>query len=118
MEIRLAPPCKRCGQPYLSGSNGICATCHTRQRRSSTATRAPRPPRCACGKPAVAIILAEVGYDVTYTVRLAVCAACLRLEQELEAPCLDLLGGARATPRLPGGVLRRQDDSWLRVDWP
>ncbi len=42
-----------------------------------------RRPMCDCGSPAVTIKLVKVGTNPQYTIRLPLCAACLKLEQEL-----------------------------------
>ena len=52
-----------------------------------TSPRKPRRvsgniPRCNCGQEAVAKAIVQVGFDVTYTVTLYLCRACLAYEQD------------------------------------
>ena len=118
MDIRLAPPCNRCRQPYLTGRKGVCNTCHSRDRRKSNLNRLPRPLLCACGKTAVAIILVEVGIDDVYTVRLAVCQDCLQSEQDFDPQDINLALGSIQHSPLPSHILKSRDHTWQRVDWP
>jgi hypothetical protein len=39
---------------------------------------------CDCGRPAVTVKMVKVGIDPQYTIRLLLCAECIKLEQELE----------------------------------
>jgi hypothetical protein len=39
--------------------------------------------RCDCGRLAITVRLVRVGSDPQYTIRLPLCPACLKLEQEL-----------------------------------
>ncbi|PWB49833.1 MAG: hypothetical protein C3F13_18520 [Anaerolineales bacterium] len=57
-------------------------------RRSAPAARRVgsrhRRLRCDCGLPAVVVKTVKVGSSPQYTIRLPLCPACLKLEQELQ----------------------------------
>jgi hypothetical protein len=93
-----ALPCHRCGRLYVEGRNGLCSAC--RQRKT---LHRPRRLRCDCGAPAVTVLLVPVGEAGEYTVRLALCAACLEQERRLRASLAERgLGAASSLERPPG----------------
>jgi hypothetical protein len=83
MFYKKAPPCKICGRMFASANRyRLCFACRTRLQRGRLTAR-QRTHTCDCGRPAVTIVTIKVGEDGMYTIRMPLCEACQRLEEEM-----------------------------------
>jgi hypothetical protein len=83
VEVIIKPPCDRCGQPYLHGSETTCRGCLRRAKDPNGRHHRLRL-RCDCGKVAVVVILVKIRVGGLASLEpLAVCKNCLKIEMEM-----------------------------------
>jgi hypothetical protein len=76
-------PTQRISQPQLTQASPRLRRGKNHRWKSKRCGTRQRRLRCDCGQLAVTLLRVRVGSDPQYIIRLPLCPACLKLEQEL-----------------------------------